>query len=221
MDHTFFFLFSFIEFTAMLTLILSLFLFNLRAFRSHILFSAFMLTQASYLLRIGAEFASFAMFVQLIMIVLFFRLMFQIQWFYASLMGVIGYIVYVIMQATIILITSLITPYSFSDIVNSTPDNIGYVVQTLTAIFSLLLAWLLLRVRIGFSFIPDTESVKVHLNFENLLFLSIMSLGVLTMLTLYNVMYASQLNAIIFAAILVIQTAVMLYLALRKEKSHD
>lgn len=221
MDHTLFFVFSFIEFSAIFTLILALFLFNLRAYRSHILFSAFILTQASYLLRFGAELESVAVLGQLVLFILLFRLMFQIPLFYSALMGIIGFILGVLVQMFIVFFASMFSPYTFQQFVNNEPQHIGYIIQVLTAIVVLIFAWLLTRYRIGFSFIPDTDTVHVQFNSENILFLSLMSLGVVTLLTLYNFIFDTNFSTFVLLFLLIAQALLLLFLALRKEKSND
>ena len=220
MDHALFFLFSFVEFAASLTLILSIFLFHFRGYRSHILFSAFMLTQTSYLFRIGIDLGGVSLLLQLLLIILLLRLMFQIQTFYAALMGGIGFIIFSLLQTFIAFITAALTPLTIDQILNNSPVYIGYIVQALTASISFLLSWFFSRNRIGFSFIPDSDKVKVRLTTENVTFLLLVSIAIITMVAIYYVFFDS-ISFYTLLIFILVQVAILVHLAIRKEKRYD
>lgn len=222
MEHAFFFLFSFAEFAAGLAFVLALFRFDYVEYRTHIMYSAFLLTEISYLLRMGFDLEPISLVFQMIALIVMFILMYQFPIFYAVLTGVIGYITVGLTQMGIILLSSFFVPYSFDQIVDN--STYGYVMQSITSLFAFGLAKVLNHFHIGFKLIPKkntTVTTQLKMDTYNILILTVMLITALTILTFSYYLFDQRLPYVFLMMIMTLQTIILIYLAIRREAKHD
>lgn len=224
MEHALFFLFSFIEFAAGLAFVLSLFRLDYTVYRTHIMYSAFLLTEISYLLRMGFDLKPISLVFQMIAMIVMFILMYQMPIFSAIIMGSVGYIVYGLLQMAIVVTASTGSLVSLESINMHDSYWTGYVFQSLTAAIGLLIAWLLRRTQLGFDFLPKRKKREREImafTADTILIFTLMAIVILTLLTFSNYLFNQTLSYILLMVILVAQILLLIYLVNRKEKRHD
>jgi len=221
MNNILFYLFSILEFTAVITLTLSIFLFNLKDNKSHMLFSAFMLAQASYIMRMATNLESISIVVQLIMMILILRFIFRIQLFYAALMGVVGYLLIGLLQMGITLAFSTISQLNIEEILSNDHLSIHYFLQLITSIICFLISQLLSKYRLGFSFIPDNDSERIQFKRSNLGLLGTIIAGIIIVSIFSYFSLSNTFNFIVITISLLIVTCVFVWLVLHKEQHND
>lgn len=218
MDFIWFNLFSTIEVVGMFVLMLALFRFKIREYITHIVFASFLLSQTSYYMREHFDLASYVPLMYVVFTFLFVWLMFRVQLFYAAVMAVTGYIGLIIIQGVIIFIGISLNLFQLDDI---GPTWLGYVLQLITFLTSLFISWLLMRKRIGFTFVPFSESVSVKLKGENTLILLVILLTFLfTSVNLY-LSFLGMISFMIVVVLFIFFFSSLIYLAIRREKRDD
>jgi len=214
METVFFLLVSTFEWFALIVLAFTIFKLEVGWYKGQIIFSAFLLGLLSYLLFEVFDLKGFASLLQPPIVFLFFWQMFRIPVFYAGLMTSNGYLAYVVINAIIFSI------YDFLG-ANLQPGNwIMYSAQILSGAVALFLGWLIVRLRIGFSFVPYGDRANVRLTGINLRLLLFTFIG-------YAVASASSylvfLQDFTFLFLIVTATAlgIFQYLIFKKEYTDD
>jgi len=214
MNTVVFLLVSAFEWFSLIFLAFTIFKLEVGWYKGQIIFSAFLLSLLSYLLFEVLDLTGFASLLQPPIVFLFFWQMFRIPVFYAGLMTSNGYLAYVVINAII---------FSIYDVLgaNLQPGNwIMYSAQILSGILALLIGWLIVKFRIGFSFVPYGERANVKLTGINLKLLLFTFIG-------YAAVAASSywvfLQNVTFLFLIVTATAlgIFQYLIFRKEYSDD
>ncbi|AGA57485.1 Putative uncharacterized protein [Thermobacillus xylanilyticus] len=154
-DVLLFLFFSSLEWLALMVLTFAIFKFQLPGYWGRLLLSSFMLSLLSYMVLIELKLGVVASLIQVPIIFICFWQFFRIPVFYAGLMVVNGYVSYILIQAIIISV------FQLTGIVIAPNVPEGFIVQILTSCIAFLLAWLLIRTNWGFTFVPDTDRVKV------------------------------------------------------------
>lgn len=216
MEHVLFFLFSFLEFAAGLSFVLALFRFDFVEYRTHNLYSAFILTEISYLLRMGFDLEPISLVVQMVSVIVMFILLYQFPIFSSIIIGTVGYILFGLLQMLIQVFLTLLTPLSLPDLY-----EMGYVIQTLTAAAGFMAAGLARRMRIGVGLLPRQQSGHLHFDTENVLIFSIMVITVLTILTYSIFLFDQVMTTVVLMVLLLVQILLLIYLANRKVKRSD
>lgn len=221
MEHALFFIFSFLEFSAGLAFILALFRFDFLQYRTHIMYTAFLLTEISYLLRMGFDLKPVSIIIQMAALIVMIVLLYQLPLFSAVIIGSVGYMLFGLVQMVIIVVASLMTGLSLTDIYDSNMSHIGHAFQTLTTASGFLLAWAFRKWKIGFNFLPRKKTVQFDLDTENVLIFSIMAVAVLTILTYSIYMFDKLTTTIVLMVLLIMQIVLLIYLANRKVNRND
>lgn len=145
------------ETIAGLILMLSIYLFPIRSYTSQIVFTAIVMAQTSYLLREVFRLDWLTPFFMLLWMILLLWLLFRIHLFYALLMAVSGYLVYIVLQMFIVLMMQAVSPLA------EIQETFQYLklVQLLSSLAALAISRILIKKRLGFSFVPDRISENV------------------------------------------------------------
>lgn len=214
MDIIVFLLVSAFEWFSLIFLAFTIFKLEVGWYKGQIIFSSFLLALLSYLLFEVFDLTGFASLLQPPIVFLFFWQMFRIPVFYAGLMTSNGYLAYVVINAIIFNIYELLGA-------SLQPGNwIVYSAQLLSGIVALLLSWLIVRLRVGFSFVPYGDRANVRLTGINLRLLLFTFIG-------YAVASASSylvfLQDFTFLFLIVTATAlgIFQYLIFKKEYTDD
>lgn len=218
MDFIWFNLFSTIESIGMFILMLALFRFRIREYISHIVFASFLLSQLSYYMRVDFGLGSYVPVAFVIFTFLFVWLMFRVQLFYAAVMAVIGYITFFLLQGIIIFMGISLKLFTLDEIA---PTWLGYVLQLTTFAVAILISLLLLKKRLGFTFVPFSESAYFKLRGENILFLFLVLLGVIVVGVYLYWGLQSFYSFMMVIAMLIFYLSSLMYLAIRREKQDD
>jgi hypothetical protein len=218
MDFIWFNFFSTIEVVGMFCLMLALFRFRIKEYIFHMIFASFLLSQTSYYMREHFELANYVPIVFVIFTFLFVWLMFRVQLFYAAVMAVTGYIALIILQGAIIFIGISLNLFQLDDI---GPTWLGYILQLITFLTSLFISWLLIRKRIGFTFVPFSETLQVKFRGENIFFLIIVLIGIIVA-GIYLYWGLKSFYSFLFVILLLVcYFSSLVYLAIRREKQDD
>ncbi|WP_256758971.1 hypothetical protein [Cohnella sp. WQ 127256] len=161
------------EVIAMFALMLAIFRFSIKGYLTYTFIAAAVMAQTSYLLRFVLDMDSVTPFFMLLWFIIFAWLIFRIHIFYALLMVITGYLVYILVQSTIVLLLQSV--FTLEEL-SGTLLN-AKLIQVVGSTLTLAIALWLLRKRIGFSFVPDRMDEKVTMDKLNiaLLVISIVS----------------------------------------------
>jgi hypothetical protein len=205
-----FLFFSALEWLALLVLTFAIFKFQLPGYWGRLLLSAVMLSFLSHLIFVELELALYGALIQMPVVFLFFWQIFRVPVFYAWLMNVNGYVLYTLIQAVIILAYQLAG-------VTIVPDSVSaFTAQSITAAIAFVISWLLIRTNWGFTFVPDTDRVRMQWNSLNIRLLVISILGYLVLSSFYFMFFAGYTPLLGLIAGLVV-FGILQYLVVKRE----
>lgn len=190
MEVVTFLFFSMLEWFALILLTFAMYRFEVRDSIGQILFASFLLSFFSYTLFNVLDLRQFATLIQPIVVFVFFWQMFKFPVFYAGLCVVNGYLGYCLVVS---LLYGILGQFGIT-VTPSTPTS--YVIQSLTAVIVLIIIYVILKNRLGFSFIHQRQLTKVYLSGTNLRLLLLTLVGY-TVLTSFNILYSMNHTYII------------------------
>ncbi|TFE22618.1 hypothetical protein [Cohnella luojiensis] len=209
------FIVNIFETIAGISLILSIFRFQIKGFVPQILFTAVVMAQTSYLLREVLNQDSITPFFMLAWIVILLWLLFRVHYFYALLMAITGYLGYLLIQISIV--------YSFQFLFDTEIPVVDFytmkIIQIISSSIALLISVVLMMKRIGFSFVPDRVQESVLLKGTNrrmLLLLIAGSVIVSAIVFIYESGFGTFMLGILT---IVFALYAIIHLALAKERS--
>lgn len=194
------------ETIAMFALMLATFRFSLRAYMTNTLIAAIVMAQTSYLLRFVFHLDSITPLFMLLWFIIFIWMVFRIHMFYVLLMVVTGYLGYLIIQSAILLVLQV--GFTMEEI-TGTLINIK-LVQVSGSTITLGCVYMLLKRRIGFSFVPDRMDEKVEIKGLNLVLLLISLIacffisGVAYIFINVNFLYSTLGTAFLFTMLIIL-----------------
>ncbi|WP_020619666.1 hypothetical protein [Paenibacillus daejeonensis] len=196
-------------------LMLSIYLFPIRSYTPQIVFTSIVMAQTSYLLREVFLLDWLTPFFMLLWMVLLLWLLFRIHLFYALLMAVSGYLVYIVLQMLIVLILQAVSPLT------EIQETFQYLklVQLLASLAALAISRVLIKKRLGFSFVPDriSESVPVRgTNRKLLITLIVASIWISVMVSVLSRGMGAFVGALISISLI---AAMIIHLMVIKERS--
>ena len=196
-------------------LMMSIYLFPIRSYTPQIVFTSIVMAQTSYLLREVFLLDWLTPFFMLVWMVLLLWLLFRIHLFYALLMAVSGYLVYIVLQMLIVLILQAVSPLT------EIQETFQYLklVQLLTSLAALAISRILIKKRLGFSFVPDRISENVPVRGTNrklLITLIIASIWISVMVSVLSRGMGAYLGALISISLI---AAMIIHLMVIKERS--
>ncbi|UVI28598.1 hypothetical protein [Paenibacillus spongiae] len=202
MNFIWFMLFSTIEGLSVYALALYIFRYNFTRFIWHSLIIIELINLQNYLTR--AELASMsysAPTINILITILFFKIIVRIPILQSMFMTVVGYSIYMMLQTFII-------SFSFSLAKIQADPVKGYIVQCLTGVIGTFIGWAVYRKGFGFTF-----------NFERLRFkgeqVFVMILIIVFILALLLMMYFQDVYANLFGFLLTL--IIFLFYSIRKE----
>lgn len=215
-----FVLVSSLEYIAIIALMIAVFRFSIRIFIPHTVFICLVQSSFSYFIRVEGL-ANYSSLLQVILFVICISLLYRLRWYYAIVMGVIGYQSYVSIQAVLFII---ISAFGFLDVndVNYYQNFKGVLFVVLCVMVSMLIGNLIYQKGWGFTFIPTGISPRIKIRGINLaiLFLSLMS-ALMIGSTFYFVNTDQQLMFYVLCFLqLLILTCLILY-SYRKERQEN
>lgn len=204
---------SSLEWFALIVLTFAMFKFLFRGYWGQIIFTSFMLSLFSYLVFVEWELNLYGPLIQLPVVFLYFWLMYRVHYFYAGLMVVNGYLAYGLLQATLF--------YSLQIMgVEVEPNTLlSYSVQILTALIAVFIASRITKNNVGFSFVPDTDRIKVSWNRLHVSLLVFSLLGYAGV-SCFNLLYFSGHTALLVLALSTFVFGFLQYFVFKKEFVH-
>lgn len=198
-----FMVFSTLESFALYSFVISVFRYKTSEFAWHILFLALLINMQSFLLRTEFSLSFLVPLIVVILFIIFFKVIVGIPLVWSAISTVMGYGIYVALQ-------SIVIALMFGSVtnINSAPD--GYAVQTVTSIITLVLAFFLYRLGLGFSF----NFERLRFKFEDVVAFFSISLFFIFVSILF---YWNQIwiNILFFAVI----AGYLVYFAIKKENA--
>ncbi|WP_020617051.1 hypothetical protein [Paenibacillus daejeonensis] len=217
MGTVLYFLFSGIEWLALILLTFAMFKFPLKGFRGQILFASAIMALLSHFIFEVLELRVIATLLQPPVIFLILWQMFRVHIFYAALMTVYGYMGYLFIQYFfLILMIWMDIPLE----VLMPHTNQAYVLQSLSVMTTLVIVGLLYRFRIGYTFVPDYEYAPLTMRGLNLK-LFFLILGGYGVISITNFIAFSKSTPTLAILNFIIILGVLLYVAQRREYIDD
>ncbi|MGO4375437.1 hypothetical protein AB4Z21_32740 [Paenibacillus sp. MCAF20] len=205
-DHIGFILFSMIEGLGIYAMMLSIFRFNpWRYFNNFMLVLPIMVLQSLFLREIP-ELVYLVPVISILLFVFFLRAVLKIPIVWSTMITLGGYVGYGLIQWAIIEIGFGSVEAAQSGDVN------GYIVQTATAAVQLVITYLLLKYRIGFTFSMDDYD-KLRLKYERVIVIILIVISIVGL-----ALVAVTVKAI---PIVIVSFVIFLYFMVRKEKEES
>lgn len=219
-DFVIFTFFSSFEYLAIIYFGFVLFRITLRQYTFHMLFIACVLSYVSYTLRF-AGFDFVAPITQMIVLFLFIWLMFRIQVFYASVIAITGYLVFMLVQGVFIIALVSLGMVTFEQLQPNTV--IGVSIQIGTVALMMLLARLIEHLNWGFDFVPHSEFAQVKLKNENRVLLIVILLSFLSFGATYSILFYKDafVGFPYLVTVNLIVIVLLIYFARKRDKSED
>lgn len=206
---------SSVEYVAIFALMFSLFRIDYRGYMPHIIFVCISLSYLSFTIR-EDSLAFYAPFIQMLSLITLMWLLFRIQIFYASIISVIGYFLYGIIQLTIYSIASMFRP----DIKQFTVEM--QIVALISGLIAFFLSNIVYRKNWGFSFVPHSEDRRVNYRQkENMLLLFALLLSFIGLMSTYSftVILDTPTSFISTLVFLILSVAILIYVSRKKDES--
>ncbi|MFC5469931.1 hypothetical protein ACFPPD_14450 [Cohnella suwonensis] len=198
-------------------LIMALFRFPIRSHLSYAILASAIMAQSSYLMRLVFHLYSYTSLVMLLLFIVLFWLLFRVHPFYSLLMTVTGYLVYIVIQATLMLVLQIW--FSLEEIV--TPLIHVKMMQTGCASITLILALWVNQKRLGFSFVPEGSRIKLKLTSLNLMLLLVSIAASLLITGAANLFLSGGMLMSLIIALCLLTILIIMNLAYRREMADD
>ncbi|MBD2865801.1 hypothetical protein [Paenibacillus oceani] len=208
-----FLLFSSLEWLALFILTFAMFKFPYRGFWGQIILCSVLLSFLSYVLFDVLHLRPLAPIIQLPLVIICTWQVFRVHLFYAALMTTYGYNGYAFIQILFIVVMKG-AGLTFQELISTPYFSI---LQNATIVVTLLIGWFVHKRRLGFSFIPDFELVRVKFRGINLWLLVLIILGNIQFAT-YSFLATKSTEAFLVSTIVLM---LLLYFARKKEFSYD
>ncbi|PYI57331.1 hypothetical protein [Paenibacillus flagellatus] len=212
-----FLLFSALEWLALIVLTFAMFRFELKGYKWQLLFSSVLLALISYFVFDVLNLRVLATFLQPPIVFIFLWQMFRVQYFYAALMTVYGYLGYLFLQLLLYLIAQSIG-VSLDEMIPNT--LYAYITQSISVGATGLLAWFLFRYRIGYIFVPFSEYANVIIKGINFRLLVLILIGYAVISFSNYLVFSKGVPVFLLMAMSVI-LGLLLYLAQKKDDAGD
>lgn len=215
MEFVWFNLFSTLETIGTFSFMLALFRFKIKEYIFHIIFVSFLLSQTSFLVRSVFELDMYVPIVYLFFTFLFVWLMFQVQIFHAAIMTIIGQIVSILVQSLTLVTCIQFGIFTWDDV--GAFSVLSYTMQTITFLQMAILSLFLYKKRLGFTFIPNTETFKVNMKNKNIWSLLLLLLSVLFVCLNLFWVWKNLSNLFISSVLFLLLFLIWIYVGIRKE----
>jgi len=220
-DFIYFTLRSSLEYIAIIALMFTLFKIEYKHMKYQIGFVCLILSYVSYTTRLEGL-TSISPMVQLVLLILFVWLLFQIQVFYAALISIVGYHVYGGIQSILAIIMEFLGALSLDN------PNLMALPFTILAVLSsvsvLLISYIIKKNNWGFTFVPHSPHRKVKLGKDkNRVVLIVILFGIVLFGISYYFTYVRNLPELVYLLTIVniVISILVIYYAIRKETNED
>lgn len=214
MNVVIFLLVSTLEWFALIFLSFTMFKIEIRGYRGQIVFTSFLLSLLSYILIVTLDLVTFGTFLQPPVVFMFYWQMFRIPAFYAGLIMTNGYLAYILVTTLVYNVVQL-----FGIVL--IPDTLwNFFAQALTAVIALIIAWVIYRFRLGYTFVPYGEHASIRLTRINLRLLLFTLIGYAVM-TSFNFLYYLGIYKQYVLILVILSLGALQYWVFRKEYSDD
>jgi hypothetical protein len=176
-----FHLFSFFEWSVLISIAFAVFRFRVRDHIAFIVFTALFMSMFSYIIRDLLGLVVISPFIQLIVLILVFNFILRLSVIYAGIVVSFGYIIFVSLQFGIILMLHWLSFMPINESFLFEYDML-YIASIITILTGLLIIWVLKKYRIGFTFVAK-EGLRRNLPFLILISLVALSFTVILLPT--------------------------------------
>jgi len=203
-----FMFFSTIEGVAIFCLMNSIYRLKATEFMWHALFIILFMNLQSYMLREELNLAFLVPVINMLLFVLLFTTVLRLPVVWSAIITITGYFAFIVIQSLTLKI--LFLGVSLSDVQADVTK--GYMLQSVSGLFGILLAWILFKFGVGFG--ADFE--RLRFRFEHIAVITLI-IVILLVTSFFFFINDVWLNISFFAA----ASFFFLYYALRKEKWDD
>jgi hypothetical protein len=202
--------FSMVETASFFVFMQYIFRFRPRPYLRESLIVSLVVSVLSFLIREELNIKDYFPFIVLAVFILYVKFVMRVTLFWAILMATISYVLFLIIQAGIVLAYISIRGIALEDIQKISIDQ--FIGQTITGSILYGISMLLFKKGYGFSFSFE----KFRFRGEDILvsIIVVVTFGAIGILFFLN-------NLLVATAVLLILAAVLLYYGLRKERSYD
>jgi len=202
------------ETIALFCLLLSIFLFPIRSYGTQMLFTSIIMGQTSYIVREVFHLDNLTPLFMLGWMIILIWLLFRVHLFYALLMAVTGYFVYVAVQMIFIFVIQWLL-----GVENLTTDfYYQKMLQVICSIIALFSSYILSKKRIGFSFVPDRSYAQVPLIGVNRALLHVLIVSSVIIIGIAYSGFEGKLQFAVSAISVLTIISIIIQLALWKER---
>lgn len=216
MEFINFLLFSILEYMAIFSLMFALYRLNSRHYWVEQFIISGVLSFFSFSLRGLFHTEAFTPAVLIILMSAFIWLILRIPFFYVAILTLPTYLVYGLLQFGVMTSLDAFGVITFAQAIENDGANIyGQVIQTITASLTLVIARVIYRTEIGFSFVPSGK-VKVKLEGLNLIIAIVLSVG-FAFFIFFDYWIKTKMEFFILASFFALILATLLYLSRKKD----
>lgn len=202
------------EWFALIVLTFALYRFEIRELIGQVTFGAFLLSLVSYMLLNVLKLTLFATFIQPLIVILLFWIVYNVPLVYASFMVINGYLTYLFVICSMYYFVGLFgiqfTPSTFE----------SYIVQSCAGLIILLIVWGMLQYRLGFTFISQNHRVVIPFRRPkgSNLYLLILTVVGYAVISSFNYLYFGAGQTLIVLLAMTIALSLLHYWTLQKER---
>ncbi|MFD2613454.1 hypothetical protein [Paenibacillus gansuensis] len=213
-DFLEFMLFSTLEAVAIFVLLLKLFRFDLKYLVGRSIFAGVNVTVLSWALRNNVLPPNVVPVVILVAIILFLTYVFEIQLFYAAIMGATGYIFFMTLQVISFITMDALGWISPANIAPTSAD--GFILQTGTVVLTIAVATALHLFRVGFTFIPDGSTRYKNSGVGKVLLITA-ALAIVSVFAIFSI-YSLGANLYIIFVLFIVILIPMIIIQMKRER---
>lgn len=206
------FVLSILEVVALFVFMFTIFRFKIRYYFNEIIFISAAVSLVSYYLRFFEKMFSIVPIILLVLIVVSLWIVFKISPFYSAIMGISSYIGYSVVQAILLWVmqsTGILTLEQLKE----NGLHTGQLLQIVSIALTILLALLLTKLRLWFTFIPVSNSIRIKVNMNNVITLIAVCISVIVIGSIFKL---SNMTAILIG---LCSVAILIFYILFKRES--
>jgi hypothetical protein len=219
MNFILFNLFSTVELFAAITLMLCIFKYRMTDYIPQIILTSLVISLISHTMRFELNSESWVPLVSLLTLFYFIWMLFRVSIIYAFIISFVGYLAYGVIQVVFLFSLQFFGYFSL-DLALEPYSHITYVLQLITSILALSVAYLLRRKNYGFNWVPYSKKAKFDLKGGNFFFFIVVFISVIAVGLLFHWYLAGYINLLANFILFFVVLAVLFYLAGRKEEKY-
>lgn len=211
MDILLFVFFSFFEYVAIFLLLHVLFRIPITEYSVPIIMISLLETFLSYILRFSTNLAEFSVLIQIVTMILAFKLIWKIQLHYSTIIVSVAYCLYLTIQLFIFVFMNVSGVFNINQLQREIVDGVtllGALLQTVTVVSSIIFVVIVKMMNWGWQFVPDCHK---KINYNNPLNFLLLCISLVSIVLFSSVIAIGMTgNEFLIFCLSVIQVVIML-----------